>query len=229
MKRNGTLFIGLLMVCCFIFQTESPAQAQGGFDLSVKAGTLGGSVEIGVPVAEDVRIRGGLNYLAYSFETTITKINYDFDTDFKSISLLADWHPFSGSFFLTGGVIVNNNTITANGHIDRDAVPFLPEQYVPLLNLVTISGDVSFLTTAPYLGLGWRSNNDESGWGIACELGLMFQGHAEVDNLKVIAPVDVNGIQTVQDFLASQESAIEDEFSYFEYYPVASLVLTYHF
>jgi len=41
--------------------------------------------------------------------------------------------------------------------------------------------------------------------------------------------VDVNDIPEVQQFLKEQEQEIEDELSWFQWYPVASLLLTYHF
>ena len=223
------LSIYTLIAGFFIFCSSNPVTANEGMGISVKGGTLGAGVEISASIIENTRLRGGLNYLTYSFDSNISDINYDFDTEFSSLSLFLDWHPFSGSFFLTGGALINNNSISAEGTIDKGVLPDNLSQYAHYLDTVSVNGDIEFSPIAPYLGLGWRSNNGERGWGLACELGILFQGSPDVNNLRVNAPVDINGNANVQEFLAQQEAEIEDDLSYFQYYPVASLLLTYNF
>ena len=229
MKRNRATFC-LAIACSFLFIITIKSEAGEGLGLTVKGGTLGGGVEISASLLENTRLRGGINYLSgYSFDSNISDIDYEFETDFNSFSLLLDWHPFSGSFFLSGGALINNNSISATGTIDEGVVPSGFSAYSHYVDMVSVSGDVEFATFAPYLGIGWRTNNGESGWGLACELGVLFQGEPEVNNLRVNGPVDINSNEAVQQFLAEQESEIEDELEYFRYYPVASLMLTYNF
>lgn len=229
MKRNRATFC-LAIVCLFLTITTIKSEAGEGLGLTVKGGTLGGGVEISASLLENTRLRGGINYMpGYSFDTDISDINYDFETDFSSISLLLDWHPFSGTFFLSGGALINNNSISATGTIDEGMVPSEFSAYSSYVDLISVSGDVEFATFAPYLGIGWRTNNGESGWGFACELGVLFQGSPEVKKLRVNAPVDVNSNEAVQQFLNEQRAEIEDELEPFRYYPVGSLMLTYNF
>ncbi len=205
------------------------AHAQEGLGIDAKIGTLGAGAELSASILPHTRLRGGLNYLIWNFESTIDDINYDFETEFNSISVIFDVHPFGGAFFLSGGVLFNNNTIAVDGSVDPHVIPAQYQSYSSLADQVSISGDVEFNKLAPYAGLGWRSNNNDSGWGAALELGVLFQGAPDITNLRVNAPIDVNGIEEVQQFLAEQESEIEDELSWFQFYPVASLILTYHF
>lgn len=200
-----------------------------GLGIDAKIGTMGVGAELSVALMPHTRLRGGINYLVWEFDSTIDDVNYDFDTEFNSLSLLFDVHPFGGSFFLSGGVYFNNNSVGVTGSIAPESLP--PEyQFLDFLaDDVNISGDVEFLPVAPYLGLGWRTNSNDYGWGLGVELGVLYQGAPDVTNMRVNAPVDVNGIDEVQQFLAEQEKAIEDELSWFEFYPVAAVMLTYHF
>lgn len=220
-NRYSLVFTALLSM--FLFTAISAAQAEEGIGLGVKAGTLGGGVELSASILDNTRIRGGFNYFTFSFDSTISDIKYDFETDFNSLSLVLDWHPFGNSFYLSGGAYFNNNSISAEGTVDDNTISSQISQ------LVSISGNIEFQPVAPYAGLGWRSNNSEPGWGVAFDLGVLFQGAPDVTDLRLNAPVDVNSIADVRIFLAEQEEEIEDDLSAFQYYPVVSLMLIYNF
>lgn len=228
MKYRNNLFFAVL-VSLFFLGTTSAAHAEEGMGLGIKAGTLGGGVELSASFLDNTRLRGGFNYFTYSFDSTISDINYDFETDFNSLSLVFDWHPFGNSFYLSGGAYFNNNSIGVEGTVDHNMIPSEISRLTSLTNLASISGDVEFQPVAPYAGLGWRSNNSEPGWGVAFDLGVLFQGAPDVTNLQVNAPVDVNNVAEVRAFLNEQEEEIEDDLSVFQFYPVVSLMLTYNF
>ncbi|MEE4166356.1 MAG: hypothetical protein V2I35_10170 [Desulfocapsaceae bacterium] len=228
MNIYRTLFVTVLLFPLFLIYPAA-ARANEGLGIGVKAGTLGAGVELSTSVVDNLRLRGGFNYLTYSFDSTISEIDYDFETEFNSISLILDWHPFGNSFYLSGGAYLNNNKISVNGGISDDILDSVPPQLISIVNRASISGDVEFVPIAPYAGLGWRSNNAQSGWGVAFELGVLFQGAPDVTNLQVNGPIDINGIGSVQDFLAEQEKEIEDELDVFQFYPAASLMLIYNF
>ena len=223
-------FLILAAITCSLLPGLSRnTHADEGVGLSVKAGTLGLGVELSTSLLPNTRLRGGFNYLSYSFDSTISNIDYEFEPEFNSLSLLFDYHPFSGTFFLSGGAYINNNSVGVTGSVSPPNVPTPYQDLAFLADMVSISGDVEFQPIAPYAGLGWRSNSGETGWGMALEFGVLFQGSPDVTNLRINAPVDVNNVSEVQDFLAEQEKEIEDELSRFEFYPVASALVTYHF
>ncbi len=205
------------------------AKANEGLGIDVKVGTMGVGAEISAALIPHTRLRGGINYLLWEFDSTIDDIDYNFETQFNSLSALLDIHPFGGAFFLSGGVYFNNNNVGVEGSLPPENFPAAFQSYTFLSDFLSITGDVEFNPVAPYLGLGWRSNSNDTGWGIALDLGVLFQGAPEVTNLRINAPVDVNDIEEVQLFLTEQQQEIEDELSWFQWYPVASLLLTYHF
>ncbi len=148
------------------------------------------------------------------------------EPEFKNGSLLLDWHPFSGAFRLPGGLYVNGNEINVDGTYRRDLLPAEFQQYA---GLVRVKGTVDFNSIAPYAGLGWNSNHGQKGWGFAFDVGVLFQGSPNVSDLHVEAPLDINGYPEVVRFLDEQKKAIEDDLDPFQYYPVASLTLSYNF
>jgi len=229
LKMKVLKLFSAIMLSFVFLGTISSAQAEEGLGVDIKAGTLGGGVELSTSLLDNTRIRGGFNYFTYSFDSTISDINYDFETDFNSLSLLLDWHPFGGSFYLSGGAYFNNNSISAEGTAEGAAIPSPISFLGGITDLVSITGEIEFQPVAPYAGLGWRSNNAEPGWGVGLDLGVLFQGAPDVTNLRVNGPVEVNSIREVRAFLAEQEEEIEDELSVFQFYPVVSLMLIYNF
>lgn len=227
--RSAHFTVGALLLVGSVLGFSHDSFGDEGFGIGAKVGTLGLGVELSTSLLPTTRLRGGFNYLSYSFDSTLSNIDYEFEPEFNSFSLLLDYHPFGGSFFLSGGVYFNNNSVGVTGSAPDSLVPAAYSDFAFLTNEVSISGDVEFRPVAPYAGLGWRSNSGETGWGVAVELGVLFQGAPDVKNLRINAPIDVNQIDEVQTFLAEQEQEIEDELSKFEFYPVAAAMLTYQF
>ncbi len=219
--------IQAIVVCCFLLVASRNSFAkQGDISLALKGGTLGIGGEAGVALSDDLVLRGGVNYLKFDFDSTISDIDYTMEPEFKNGSLLLDWHPFSGSFRLTGGLYINGNEVNVDGTYRRDLLPTELQQYA---GLARVKGTVDFNSIAPYAGLGWNSNHGEKGWGLAFDIGVMFQGSPNVSDLHVEAPFDINGNPEVTRFLDEQKKAIEDDLDPFQYYPVASLTLSYNF
>ncbi len=210
--------------------THSAMGASGDVGLGVKAGTLGVGVEVSYGFTDDLVMRGGFNYLNFDFDVKLSEIDYKMEPDFKNLTLLLDWHPFSGAFRLTGGFSLNDNTVGVDGTVSKDAIPAQYSQHAYLTDLVHIKGDVDFNSFAPYVGLGWTSGYGESGWGVSCDFGMLFQGAATVSELDVVTGINYGGYQNeVTDYLDRQEQEIQDELDKYEYYPVASIMLNYVF
>ena len=216
--------LALLMV------SQSAVADQGDLTIGAKAGTLGAGAELTLGLSEDFAMRGGLNYLKFDFNVTLSEIDYTMEPDFKNLSVLLDYHPFSGTFRLTGGLYLTDNKVNLDGTVRRDLIPPQYGQYAHLSNLVHLNGSVDFNTVAPYAGLGWNSGHGESGWGVSCDLGVLFQGSATVSDLNVVTDVNYGEYQReVNEFLDEQKKEIQDELDKYEIYPVASIMLNYTF
>ncbi len=164
-----------------------------------------------------------------SFDSTIDSIDYTMESELLNGSFLLDWHLFSGAFRLTGGLYLNGNEVTVDGTYRQDLIPIEYQQYAGLTDLAHVQGTVEFNSLAPYAGLGWSSNHEDKGWGVSFDLGILFQGAPQVSDLHVEAPGDLGSHPTVVRFLEDQKKGIEDDLEQFQYYPVASLAISYNF
>jgi hypothetical protein len=88
------------------------ASETGGFGAGVKAGTLGLGVEVTYAVSPRLTVGVGINKYSVTSTDTTDGIDYDVDLDLQTVSVLANFHPFAGSFRITGGVMINSNELS---------------------------------------------------------------------------------------------------------------------
>ncbi|WP_319548790.1 hypothetical protein [Desulfogranum marinum] len=236
MKARYALLTSCLT--CLIF-SQASAGEQGNIGVGVKAGTLGIGAEVDLGLNEILHLRGGANYLQFSFDSTVSNIDYEMEPEFKNASLLLDVYPFSGSFRITGGVFINNNEIALTGSPREEfwGDSTIPSNYSsvvdPLKDSIKLNGTVEFNTFAPYVGIGWNSNvEQERGWGVSFEMGVLFQGAPTVSSLTLAAapPLDAyTDNPIILQALEHEKKAIEEDLDNFQYYPVASLMFHYTF
>ena len=137
-----------------------------------------------------------------------------------AISVQGDYFPFeSSSFKITAGLFFNLNEI--------DAIITPMEQTVggdiyTLEDLGTMDANIKFNPIAPYIGLGFGNPTyGTSGFGFTFDIGTMYQGGSIVD-LTAEGLLEPTAAE-------DQEKLIEDNLSWFEWYPVVSLGITYKF
>ena len=210
--------------------SESVSAAQGDVSVGVKAGTLGAGIEVLFGLHDNLALRGGFNYITFDFDATLSEVDYTMEPSFKNMTILLDWHPFNGAFRLTGGFSLNDNKVTVDGVFNREKIPSQYSQYAYLSDRVHLQGAVDFNSFAPYAGIGWTSSHGQTGWGVSCDFGVLFQGAATVSDLHVVSGVDYGRFQSeVNGYLDEQKKEIQDELDKYEYYPVASIMLHYSF
>ncbi len=196
--------------------------------VGVNGGTLGIGAEIDAGLTDYLGVRAGASYLSFSFNSTISYVDYDMEPEFTNGSLLLDWYPFGGAFRITGGIYMGDNTISLAGKARTDLVPSEFAGLTPLADTISIQGNVEYNSVSPYAGIGWNSKTDQaSGWGVAFDLGILFMGEPSVTNLYATGPLSDHPLVT--EFLEQQRLKIEDDLENFQYYPVATLRLSYYF
>lgn len=223
MKKRyvGGIALALLLV------SQTAVADQGDVSIGVKAGTLGAGAELTMGLSDYFAVRGGLNYIKFDFDVTLSGVDYTMEPDFKNFSMLLDFHPFSGAFRLTGGMYLTDNNVNVDGSLPPDMID---DRYAYLSDLVHVTGSVGYNTVAPYAGLGWSSSQSEAGWGVSCDFGVLFQGSATVSDLRLVTEVDSSQYQRdIDAFLDEQEKEIQDELDKYEIYPVATIMLNYTF
>jgi hypothetical protein len=226
-NMKKTYFV-LAAACLLIISTIAYAES-GDVRIGVKGGTLGVGLEAGVDLSSYFGLRAGINYLKFDFDTTISNIDYNFEPEFFNGNLLLDLHPFSNSFRLTGGAYLNNNKVDVSGTYRKDLIPPEYDRFSNLVDLAQVKGSVDFNSIAPYVGIGWTSNQDGPGWGVDVDLGVMFQGSPSVNELYLDDPWGLGDTDLAKRLLEDERKAIEDELDKFQYYPVASIAVTYKF
>ena len=219
-----------LVACCLLsLSTTAYAAELGEFTIGVKGGTLGIGLEAGVDLSDYVGFRAGVNYITFDFDTTISSVDYNFEPKFFNGDLLLDLHPFANSFRLTGGAYINNNTVDVTGNYRKDRIPPEYENLAYISDQIAVQGSVEFNTFAPYVGIGWSTNQDGPGWGVDLDIGIMFQGSPTVSDLTLNDPWGLGNTELGKRLLEEERKAIEDELDKYEYYPVASIAVTYKF
>jgi len=214
MKRLGLLAILLL-----------PTAALAEIGIEAKASTLGLGAEIHFGFTSFFNLRVGLNNYSYTYDTTEDDINYNFDLKLRSTSVLVDFHPFGGTFRLTGGLLKNDNEFQGDaalaGSYDIGGTTYTSAE------VGTLSGNISFDSPVPYIGLGWANNPGDSGFGVSFDIGVVMQGEPKAD-LFTQGGTLINDPQ-FQDDLAAEELALQEDMKEFDAYPVISFGLQYRF
>lgn len=219
-----------LTICTVIYL---PSVQASGLDVAVatKAGSLGAGLELLVPVSQKFKIRAGLNKFDYALTQVIDEIEYSGDLALSSFALNSDWHPFSGGFRLSGGLVVNNNEIRGTATPDAD-IDFTIGDSNYSSKDIQADATINFNDVAPFIGLGYdRVARNKKGLGFTAELGLLFQGSPKID-LRVTGTDVVNGIidqTTLQDDIDKEMVLIKDDVSSYKLFPVIALGLTYQF
>jgi hypothetical protein len=211
----------------------APGQAQVA--LSAKAGTLGVGAELTVGLGHQLNARIGANGYDYSDRQEASDIEYDAEARLRTFTGLLDWHPGGRGFRLTGGAVYNSTEIEGSslpprsGSYDIGGVP------VPASLLGTLDGTIEFDPVVPYAGLGWGNAVAEGrGWGFAFDLGVIFQGEAEVTLTPVIpanSPINTTpgAREALQILLDREERDIEEDAADYDLYPVVSFGVSYRF
>ena len=211
----------LLVFALFFGLTLSTSFAQD-WAAAIKVSTMGGNIDVYRSFGEKFNVHVGYNYFALTQSLGETD---DYKTEGKiglsSISALGDFFPFESSTFrITGGVMYNLNvidaTLTAAKEYKVGGDNYSPEE------LGDLTATIEFNKFSPYLGLGFGNpTSGDSGFGFVFDVGTMYQGTAIV-NLQAEGLLKPSATK-------DQEKTIENNLSWFQWYPVVSLGITYKF
>ncbi len=203
-----------------IFLLLAPDAFSQNYAASVRVSTTGINLEGIRSFGNEFNARLGLAFFSYNYDGGGGTEDYSYSANLKllSFSVLGDWFPFQNALRITGGLFVNLNkgdmkltpakTYTVGG-----------SQYTPE-KLGNLSALVDFNKVAPYLGIGiGNPTAGSSGLGFSLDIGTFYQGSPNVD-------LSADGLLTPS---AEQGPVIEDNLSWFKFYPVVSLGISYKF
>lgn len=136
--------------------------------------------------------------------------------------LFADWHPFSGSFRLVGGVTANDIeadlAAVGSGTATINGIPVnMAGQY---LNVT-----IRYPNTTPYLGIGWGHQKDSGkGLGFYSDLGVMFGSFGLDVSTSLVGQQGIT-----QSDINAQTQKMRDSLSQLSVLPSLSLGLSYRY
>ncbi len=212
----------LWLVLLLVFGLSLSTSLAQDWAAGIKVSTMGGNIDVYRSFGEKFNVHVGYNYFALTQSLGETE---DYKTEGKiglsSISALGDFFPFESSTFrITGGIMYNLNVIDATLTPTREYTvggdTYSPEE------LGNLDASIEFNKFSPYLGLGFGNpTSGDAGFGFVFDVGTMYQGTAVVD-------LQAEGLLKPS---ASEDQAqrIQDNLSWFQWYPVVSLGITYKF
>ncbi|HET7199328.1 MAG TPA: hypothetical protein VFI80_00735 [Burkholderiales bacterium] len=205
-----------------------PAAALADTSLGIRAGTLGGGVELSHALGPHTGFR--VNADAYNRTQSRTEDNIEYDAKLKlqTTSLSLDLFPFANNFRITAGAIVNGNKLTMHGQPTGGTFVINGTTY-NASDVGSLDAKVDFKRTVPYFGIGYgRPIN--SGLSLIFDLGVLFQGspksHIDATCGAATPPATCTQIQSDA---AAEQARLDDSLHSFKYYPVISLGLAYTF
>ncbi len=194
MKRMNDV---LLMIVLALFAVV-PAVAQD-YAVSAKVGTMGANIDLVRSFSSSFNARLGAAVLSYNANNVASNDQLTVNGDLKLLSLtaLADWFPFEGSFRFSGGLIVNLNKISMT------MVPVKTYNsgniiYTPA-TLGQINADITFNKVAPYLGIGFGNPTaGSSGFGFDVRSGNVLSAESfSFDECYQTAPTNGESKRTI--------------------------------
>jgi hypothetical protein len=213
-KKRVGIVLGLACSCL------AGAAEANDLAITAKLGSLGMGVEGIFGLTDQFNARLGLNRFDFDRTDNISDVKYNLDLKLKTVSLLADWHPFGSAFRFTAGLMSNGNELTGVSSSDSLTIG---DNFYPGIGL---NAKLDFDTTAPYLGIGWgNALAANKGWGFNVDLGVLYQGSGNV----TLTPTGANASLVNPSDVTLEEQRFENDIKNYKYYQVFSFGVSYKF
>jgi len=192
--------------------------------------SLGFSLGFGKPIGGNVNGRLTANVFSYNETVTESGIDYDVGLDLRSASLLFDWHPSRSAFRVTVGGFYNGNEADLDARSLTGTFNINGTNY-NVSDVGSLRGDISYGASAPYLGVGWGNiSANRSGWGMAWDLGVLYQGDPDVGlNVTCSPSLTAGQCTTLTSDVAAESQALRNDIEDQKWYPVFSMGVLYRF
>lgn len=192
-----------------------------------KLGTLGAGAELNMGFSDSLTGRIGFNTYTHNYNSNSNQVNYDFKLQLQTVSALADWYPFAGSFRASGGLFYNNNKATLNAKPGTGGYTINGVNYTAA-EIGSLHGEMSFNTVAPYLGIGWGNPvAKDKGWGMTSDIGVLFQGSPKTSLTATCGTLVGAQCTTMQNDAAAENTKLQNDLSSFKFWPVISVGISY--
>lgn len=205
-----------------------------GSTIGITASTMGAGIEYTHPLSDDFSLSFGINKFSYTDEIKESDVNYSADIDFNSISLIANYNPFSDTAVFRNlrirtGLYNNNNEISMSAKPNGGTITIDGISYSA--NGVSANAKVDFDNLSPYLGIGWGSSNSENagifGMNLTFDIGVIkTKVNAKLTGNCTLDAITCNNFQ---DSIDNENRDLQKELEDLDLYPIVKLGLSYSF
>ena len=204
--------------------------------MGLRAGTLGGGIDLDIGLSDKFNLRFGYNYLSYDETVEETDVSYDGTLDINSFSTLIDWHVVGGGFRLTVGAIASGPKIDVVGTPTAGGTYQIGDSTYTAAQIGSLQGEIKVgNSVAPYVGIGYGNVVGKSGRvSFLFDLGAMYGGTPEVTLTAncnpSLSPAACATLQAqLNSDLATEIAELEDDAQAMQWYPVISVGLGIRF
>lgn len=202
--------------------------------VAARISTLGLGLEASALVTPNIAVRVGYNGYTYGHSASYQGVDYDGKLKLSSVPLLADLYPSQHSgFHVTAGLLFNSNTLTAHGRpsVNGGTQTFtLNNNTYNVSDVGSLDGRVTFSKISPYLGIGFgKPSGGGSMLQLLFDLGVVFQGKPNLSLTRNGGTTDPALASVIDADLSAQRDKTRSDLNNFQFYPVISFGLAYHF
>jgi len=197
------------------------------FALSLDGGTTGVGASLWITASDRFTITLGYGALDVDEDYATDEADYTGTANLANGHAILNWHPFKGSFHLSGGAIL------ADDQFDAVATPAAGATYefngveYPASVVGNLTADAKVADgVVPYAGIGWSTRPRHEGFGFFLNLGVMFSGSVEA---KLAADGPIASDPIFQQNLAQEQQDLQDELDQYKVFPVVRAGLIYRF
>lgn len=232
--------------------SEGSTKPFSSLGIGVKIGTVGIGFDAAVPLVPGrLNLRGGAGFFSYNSTFTASSDNILGTLKLNNAEIMGDWFPFHGSFRLSGGVTIYNQTalngtitIPAGGTLTNGNNKYYSDPANPL------GGTAAFTfgkSTVPRFTLGWGNMVPKTGHHIRfeTEFGIEYIGNPtvlwNVTGLGCTSSVGVTGATTCTGAngtstawgpvapadIAAQQATLQNDVNGLKVFPVIAFGLSY--
>jgi hypothetical protein len=229
--QQGHGWIRAAVAAALVLAAAGSARAEVA--IGVKAGTLGLGAELALDLGPRWVARGAVASYNQGLTYSTSDIEYDGDLELKDASLLLDFYPAQGGFRLTAGAVWNDHRLQGRAPLRdllRQPGGLPPGSLIPV-NLGTLRAEATVDPLGPYLGIGFGRATRGGRFGVALDLGVVYQGDPQVELRAESAVLDqFPELQAiVAALLVREQMELEREVADYDYYPVVSFTVSYRF
>jgi hypothetical protein len=213
------------------FLAPSQAFAQGSWGIEANAGTLGYGAGVGLALGQSLNARLFVAGFSRSYDFESSGVDYKARLQLRNAPLLLDWHPGSGLFRFSAGVILNDDKLSVDAQPSAGATYTFNGVTYSAAQVGSATGTIKFNRAAPFVGFGFgRPIARHRGLSFAMDFGAAYLGQPKASlNVSCGAGVPTVTCTQIRNDANAEAAQLSEDIKSYRWYPVLQMHLTYAF